>query len=108
MIKNGRKYRPNRNKLTFEQKQSKNEYNIRKNKELVLWYKNLKKRYQCSRCGENDPRCLDFHHLDPETKITTVSWLMGQRRSKKVILEEIAKCEAICSNCHRKLTLEPY
>ena len=108
MNKNGRKYKPNRKLNKQELKANKDKRRVEKNKELVSWYKELKKKYSCSLCGENDPRCLDFHHIDPETKITTVSWLMGQRRPKEIILAEIEKCEAICSNCHRKLTLEPY
>lgn len=43
---------------------------------------------------------LVFHHRDPATKKFQVGqnqW--GRRRS--VILEEIAKCDVLCANCHQ-------
>lgn len=107
MNKNGRKYKPNRIKTNIK-KGTSSEKRRERNKELVLWYRKLKKGYSCSKCSETDPRCIDFHHVNPSTKTTTVSWLLGQRYSKKRILEEISKCEPLCSNCHRKHTLKPY
>ena len=57
----------------------------------------------CHVCGESDPACLDFHHIDPETKIETVASLVYGQCSQESILEEIRKCVVLCSNCHRKL-----
>lgn len=56
----------------------------------------------CSRCPENHPGCLDFHHLDPSTKKKEISRMARDGSSEKHLLEEIAKCEILCSNCHRK------
>jgi hypothetical protein len=56
----------------------------------------------CKECGEPDPVCLDFHHIDPSTKKETVSRLLCNHRSKEAILAEIAKCVVFCANCHRK------
>ena len=106
----GRKNKPNRVINPKVQIISKTKESIKRAKqyqELVKWYKKLKKQYSC-KCGESDPRCIDFHHRKPESKTTTVSWLVGQRNSRKKILEEIEKCDPICSNCHRKLTLKEY
>ena len=55
----------------------------------------------CSHCVENDPVCLDFHHLDPNAKDYIISDLL-KRMSKEKIEEEMQKCVVLCSNCHRK------
>ena len=72
----------------------------RRNKAFVQQYKADKK---CLCCGESCGICLDFHHLDPTTKRASVSRISATRLSIEVILEEIAKCIILCSNCHRKL-----
>lgn len=56
---------------------------------------------KCERCGESHPATLDFHHTNPDDKeanlsIAAASW--GWDR----LMEEVSKCEVICSNCHRK------
>lgn len=56
----------------------------------------------CSRCPETHPACLDFHHRDPATKSFNIGEHYGKHRWKR-ILEEVAKCDILCSNCHRKL-----
>ena len=54
----------------------------------------------CVVCGEKDPSCLDFHHRDPSTKEGHI----GEFRhfGTKRVLAEIAKCDVLCANCHRK------
>lgn len=59
---------------------------------------------KCERCPENDPYCLDFHHLDRKTKSNTVSYLATNVFSKEEIKAEIDKCIVLCANCHRKQT----
>lgn len=56
----------------------------------------------CQYCPENDPCCLDFHHLDSDTKEGNVATMMASAQVKKV-REEIKKCVVVCANCHRKL-----
>lgn len=56
----------------------------------------------CSICGETDPICLDFHHLDPAQKTIEISLAIA-RWSIKRIREEMDKCIVVCANCHRKL-----
>lgn len=68
-------------------------------KEFVLSLK-----LSCSKCSENHPACLDFHHLG--NKESNVGEMVNLGRSKKRILQEIAKCIVLCSNCHRKLHYE--
>lgn len=62
----------------------------------------LKSSLGCSTCPENDFRCLDFHHIDPETKLASVSNLVVRKFSAEKIDEEIKKCIVLCANCHRK------
>lgn len=57
--------------------------------------------HPCVDCGENDVAVLEFDHLrDKEQNVTTLvhGW------SWAAILEEIAKCEVVCANCHRRRT----
>ena len=62
----------------------------------------------CSRCDESDPRCLDLHHHERKSIKLTRRLVTGggrwQNLSYDEILTEIAKCEVVCSNCHRKET----
>jgi hypothetical protein len=70
---------------------------------LRQWFREYKAQLRCERCGESHPACLDFHHLDPGQKVMIPSKLANQRRwSVERILTEVAKCEVICANCHRK------
>jgi hypothetical protein len=64
----------------------------------VLWQ--LKADKGCIHCGERDPRCLQFHHQDPEQKECNVSRLVC---SLSRALEEAARCVVMCANCHCKL-----
>jgi 5-methylcytosine-specific restriction endonuclease McrA len=57
--------------------------------------------HPCTDCGETDPLVLEFDHLRDKrfnigTKLATFPW--------EVILEEIAKCDVVCANCHRRRT----
>ena len=70
-----------------------------------LWYENLKKQYHCIICKTKDFRVLEFHHKDPGTKIGGVGNMIG-KYGKIKILEEIQKCDCLCSNCHKILHYE--
>lgn len=54
----------------------------------------------CKLCGEKDQACLDFHHRDPLEKDGHIGQFrhFGMKRLKA----EIAKCDVLCANCHRK------
>lgn len=56
----------------------------------------------CVVCGEKHPSCLQYHHLDPSTKVDRVNRLLAQTKSLEKVIAEIAKCELICANCHAK------
>jgi len=55
----------------------------------------------CERCGFAHPAVIDFHHRNPTEKRSTVSAMVTNGFPWYRILEEIAKCEVLCANCHR-------
>jgi len=68
------------------------------------WYNEYKQTLKCSKCGENHPACLEFHHQNPKEKEFGISEALRQLNlGKEDILKEIDKCEVLCSNCHKKL-----
>lgn len=62
-----------------------------------------KERKGCNVCGENDHRCLDFHHIDSDLKENQIASAIKALWSIERIIAEIKKCQILCSNCHRKL-----
>lgn len=71
-----------------------------------IWFQNYKKSLSCSKCPENHPACLDFHHVNEKTKTATISNMVIGAVSEKRILAEISKCIVLCANCHRKFHYE--
>jgi hypothetical protein len=56
----------------------------------------------CADCGVPYPPCvMDFDHLPQFKKRSAISNMMSSKFSEKAILAEAAKCEVVCSNCHR-------
>lgn len=64
------------------------------------WLADQKQR-PCVDCGGEFPPCaMDYHHRDPSQKIMPVGIALTKVGRQRVI-EEIAKCDLLCSNCHR-------
>lgn len=63
-------------------------------------------KHPCVDCGFNDPRALDFDHLDSKRKVIGVSEAPKRGWSWERTLKEIEKCVVRCSNCHRIRTAE--
>jgi hypothetical protein len=62
----------------------------------------------CMDCGQTfDPFCMDFDHVRGE-KFANISELARDQVSWQRILDEIEKCDIICSNCHRLRTKARY
>ncbi len=60
--------------------------------------------HPCVDCGETDILVLDFDHVRGEKRFCVADMMrMGYIWSKK-LLEEIAKCEIRCRNCHQRKT----
>jgi hypothetical protein len=58
----------------------------------------------CMDCGRKYGYwCMDFDHRDASKKLTTVA-LASRSRSLDTLRQEIAKCDLVCSNCHRTRT----
>lgn len=77
--------------------------NKKREKEYKKWWKELKDSLKCARCPEDHIAVLDFHHKDPSHKEFNISNAIRSCYNKQRILDEIDKCEVLCSNCHRKL-----
>ena len=57
--------------------------------------------HPCVDCGESDPVVLEFDHLGDKS----FNIAKGLRdRSWDALIDEIAKCEVVCANCHRRRT----
>ncbi len=74
----------------------------RKSIRKMLWQ--YKCTQQCIVCGENDPIVLDFDHLDRADKKDEICDMVKAGTSWENILKEIAKCQVLCANCHRRKT----
>jgi hypothetical protein len=67
---------------------------------IVLGAKNA----PCLDCGRRyPPYVMDFDHRNSKEKVSKVSNLM-RLGSRQKLLTEIAKCDLVCSNCHRERT----
>ena len=57
--------------------------------------------HPCTDCGESDVAVLEFDHL--RDKVANIS-LMIRWCPWRAIEAEIAKCDVVCANCHRRRT----
>src|SRR5574341_1367905 len=71
-------------------------------KERRARWQALKAERGCDRCSESNPVCLDWHHRDPSSKVMGVAEMIRRDFARDKILAEIAKCDLLCANCHRK------
>lgn len=72
------------------------------------WWKEYKASLGCFGCDENDPNCLEFHHVITDEKSDNTDsankWVYHSGWGKGKIIEEIERaCVPLCSNCHRKV-----
>lgn len=58
----------------------------------------------CADCGKTYPMpAMEFDHRDPRQKRGHLSYLAGRVRIA-AFLEELAKCDIVCANCHHERT----
>lgn len=60
----------------------------------------IKYTYGCNICKEDNPICLDFHHINPSIKINNISALIYRQNKISYMIREISKCNILCANCH--------
>ena len=67
---------------------------------LKAWLSEMKESEPCMDCGESYPACvMDFDHRPGEGKSFEMS--RANEWGEQAILDEIEKCDLVCSNCHR-------
>ena len=57
----------------------------------------------CADCGISDPLVLEFDHL--RDKRNSIANLISGGFEWAYIEDEIARCEIVCANCHRRRTV---
>lgn len=76
---------------------------IRRNKERI---NEIRRSTPCTDCGLSWPHyVMDFDHVQGG-KIGNVMVMVNKGESWRRLEAEIAKCELVCANCHRKRTYE--
>ena len=74
-------------------------------REFLVWYAALKEAQPCADCGGTFPSAaMQWDHRPGTDKVGDVSNLLG-RLCKQRILDEIAKCDLVCANCHAVRTV---
>jgi hypothetical protein len=75
-------------------------------KKIRLAYINsVKKDKPCADCNVVfPPCCMDFDHLEGFVKLGSINKMLTANMD--VLRAEIAKCELVCSNCHRIRTIK--
>jgi hypothetical protein len=91
-------YHKNKDSISKKRKQNK--------QESKRWVYNYKLRHSvCAECKVSyPPHILDFDHI--KDKSFGISRALQLGTSLEKIKKEIAKCEIVCSNCHRQRTYE--
>jgi hypothetical protein len=97
-----RALRDGRKKFTMPCRYCQSLLNQKYRAERLAYSDKIKLEAGCADCGikSDHPEIYDFDHLDATTKIDTVSTLLNKGTLEDFVAE-IAKCEVVCSNCHR-------
>lgn len=74
---------------------------LNRKKQIKKWYQEYKSTLKCKYCDESHPACIDFHHVGKKDR--NICKLVEKGYSKENLIKEIALCEPVCSNCHRKI-----
>jgi len=74
--------------------------NKRRHNEFLRWYIGLKAGRPCSDCGYVfHPAAMQWDHLPGSSKVADVA-VLARRGNRQRVLDEVAKCELVCANCH--------
>lgn len=63
------------------------------------------KNQACADCGVQYPHyVMDLDHLPGNEKRANMNVLVKRGTAREILLDEIAKCDVVCANCHRERT----
>ncbi len=100
--KRSSEYSKKKQKLKDERKKQNN----RKRKDDLLdWYRSVKSKCFCYLCGDKRSEILEYHHLQSEDKLFSISNGIKSGLSKEKIKTEMDKCICLCPSCHRSYHL---
>lgn len=88
--------------MPFTDARDRSAYHRKRRLACVAWLSSVKSARGCAHCLEKDPAVLDFHHRDRAQKKFVLMGSHCYSRSRVEILAEIAKCEVLCANDHRR------
>lgn len=94
--KESRKKHYEKNKIAISAKVQERKRGIRRE------FAAFKATLSCTKCGENHPATLDFHHVIRHPSNKKINELLKRGAIDKAIQEIQEKCVVLCSNCHRK------
>ena len=82
-------------------------YHYRKNLKEKQFIFNYLSKKSCVVCQTTDVMVLEFDHIQPSKKSFEISRaLMNSKTTIAQLKKEIAKCQVLCSNCHKRKTLK--
>jgi hypothetical protein len=87
----------------IEKARTRNAEQSRINAEFLIEYLSS---HPCVDCGESDIVVLEFDHQ--RDKLMAISQLSREGYSLERLKQEIAKCEVVCANCHRRRTAKQF
>jgi hypothetical protein len=58
----------------------------------------------CVDCGITDALVLQFDHRPGAGKVNDIGWYVSSGTRPGLLVEEMARCDVRCANCHRRRT----
>jgi hypothetical protein len=90
-------YLANKQRYVEQAARSKRRQRLKRTRFLLDFFKT----HPCVDCGESDPVVLEFDHVRDKAFDVMQGF---ESRNWQAILAEIAKCDVVCANCHRRRT----
>ncbi|MBR9703980.1 hypothetical protein GOV12_01090 [Candidatus Pacearchaeota archaeon] len=97
------KRREYRRKWYYKNKESELDHIKKRKIKIRKWFEKFKLGLKCSKCNEDHPATLDFHHKNNKQKDFAIGKMVSEGYSINRVKEELMKCIVLCSNCHRKI-----
>jgi hypothetical protein len=94
------------NAETYKRRAAVNKQRVRQENRLRL--REFVDAHGCRDCGLHDVTVLEFDHRDPAAKRQDVNSLIEFGLSWHTIALEMAKCDVVCANCHRRRTARQF